>query len=55
MPNIERESGTPISDSLRTGELTKDMEPTAEVIGQMCELSFQKHGGPDNSTMPVRL
>lgn len=44
---IFRESSTPINDSLRTRELARDMEPTAEVIGKMSELSFQKHGGAD--------
>lgn len=52
---IFTESRTPTSDGLRTRELAKDVEPTAEVIGKMSELSFQKHGGPDNSTMPQRL
>lgn len=36
-------------------ELAMDVEPIAEVIGKMPELSFQKHGGPDNSRMPQRL
>ncbi len=36
-------------------EFAIDEEPVAEVIGKMSELSFQKHGGPDNSTMPQRL
>ena len=64
MPNVERPvmeylheqtTGTRANDSLRTTESAMDMEPTAEVIGKLSELSFQKHGGPDNSTMPVRL
>lgn len=45
------------SDSLKTQEFTKgkNIEPTAEVLGKMSELSFQKHGGQDNSTMYHRL
>lgn len=48
-------SNIPLGETLRTRELARDMEPTAEVIGKMPELSFQKHGGPDNSQVRVRL
>lgn len=37
---IPTESRTPTSDSLSARELTNDVEPTAEVVGKMSELSF---------------
>lgn len=49
-PEVELMGTQPIQT-----ESAMDLEPAAEVLGKMCELSFQKHGGPDNSTMPLRL
>ena len=50
----EQTTGTQTSDSLRNMESARNMEPTAEVIGKMSELSFQKYGGSDNPVMHQR-
>lgn len=52
--SILSKSDIPVRESVGVRESVRVMEPTAEIIGKMSELSFQKHGGSDNSTMHQR-